>query len=62
MRVDFRIYSRPVFIELECPYCEYDIHFLWDEIDVPDCWEDAWGEVTCPYCNKSIELGDYEYD
>ena len=27
-----------------------------------DYWGDDWDEVECPHCNKSIKLGNYEYD
>lgn len=59
---DFHISTKPVSIELECPYCEFEISFSWESIDVPEYWGDDWGEVICPYCEKAIQLGDYEYD
>lgn len=60
--VDFHIDVEPVSISLECPYCDMDITIPWGELDVPEYWGDDWGEIKCPYCNKTIELGDYEYD
>lgn len=60
--VDFRIASAPVAIELECPYCLYDIRIPWDDIDQPEYWGDSWDDVICPICGKKIQLGDWEYN
>ena len=60
--VDFHIDVRPVSISLECSYCYTDVVISWEDINVPDYWGDDWDEVECPHCNKSIKLGNYEYD
>lgn len=60
--VDFHISTKPVSIELECPNCDADIVIPWEEIEVPECWGDDWGEIECPHCGKKVLLGDYEYD
>lgn len=59
---DFYINQRPVSISLCCPHCDTDIEIPWDEIDVPEYWGDDWGYIECPYCEKQIELGDYDID
>ena len=59
--VDFHIDVRPVSISLECPHCDMDITVSWRDVDVPECWDDDWGEIECPCCEKTIKLGDYEY-
>lgn len=61
-RVDFRIISKPVAISFSCPHCGFTQEIAWGELDVPDYWGDDWGEVECPECKKTVELGDYEYD
>ena len=60
--VDFYINQVPVAISLECPYCGIEVRINWDDIDVPEYWGDDWGEVTCSYCGKEINLGNYELD
>ena len=60
--VDFRIISRPDHINLECPFCGYDIDVYWDDVDSPECWQDDWGWVKCPACEQDIKLGEYDYD
>ena len=57
-KVDFRIISKPVAISFCCPHCGFTQEIAWGELVVPDYW----GEVECPECNKTVELGDYEYD
>lgn len=58
---DFVINSRPYSISLECPHCDCDIEIPWDEVNVPGYWLDDWGEIECPSCGKTIQLGDHEY-
>lgn len=59
---DFRIVSKPDYIAFDCPHCELSQKIRWGEVDVPENWCDSWGEVECPDCRKSVELGDWEYD
>lgn len=59
---DFRIVSKPVGIEFECPHCDSEVAVGWSEIEVPESWSDSWPEVICPYCGKPVELGEWEYD
>ena len=61
-RTDFRIISRPVEIVFECPHCEVSQEIKWGDMDVPEYWGDDWGEVECPTCGETVELGDYDYD
>lgn len=59
-RTDFFIKQRPVSIKLECPHCDFNVEIPWRDLDVPEYWGDDWGEVECPYCEKMIQLGDYD--
>lgn len=59
---DFYINQRPVSISFECPHCKCEVEISWDEIDAPDYWGDDWGEVECPYCNKTVKLGEFDTD
>lgn len=61
-RTDFRIISRPVEITFVCPHCEVSQEIKWSDMDVPEYWGDDWGEVECPTCGETVELGDYDYD
>lgn len=60
--VDFHIDLKTVSISFECPYCDYDVTVDWGDLNVPYYWGDDWGEIECPHCGKTVELGDYEYD
>lgn len=60
--VDFNINAKFISIDFECPYCEDIVAIPWRNLDVPEHFDDDWGEVKCPCCGNVIELGDYEYD
>lgn len=62
MRIDFHIDVEPVSITFKCPHCNHEQTIEWKYVDAPTCWEDDWGAIQCPECEKKIELGDYEYD
>ena len=62
MPVDFVIATAPVAIEFKCPHCEELVKIDWKDIVPPDYWGDCWDDVECPYCNKFVVLGDWEYD
>ena len=59
---DFIINQRPYSISLDCPYCDRELEFSWDDINPPDYWGDKWNDVECPYCHKRIQLDEYEID
>mgnify|MGYP005952813765 CR=1 FL=1 len=63
MGVDYTILSKPSSIKFDCPHCgEEDIEVNFSEVDFnTDYWGDG-AVVTCPHCEKEVELGDYEYD
>lgn len=61
-RTDFTIIFKPSHISFECPHCGCDAAIQWRDLCVPEYWGDEWGVVVCPYCNKEVELGDYDYD
>ena len=61
-KTDFHINVRPVSIDFTCPHCGFKQVIPWGEIDEPEYWGDSWGEVDCPSCEKTVELGDYDYD
>ena len=60
--VNFTIISEPIRIDFNCPYCKEEVQIEWDNLNPPDYWGDKWEKVECSWCNKLIELGDYEYD
>ena len=62
MPVDFVIESRPSAIRFDCPHCGMDVWIDWNDIIPPDSWGDCWDDVECPYCEKFVVLGDWEYD
>lgn len=62
MEADFTIDQRPVSITVCCPKCDEAITIPWKEVDVPQYWEDDWGEIECPYCGQRIRLRDWELD
>ena len=57
---DFFINQKPVSISFYCPHCDAGVKIRWEDVDVPEYWGDDWGEVECPYCGETIELGDYD--
>ena len=61
-RTDFTIISTPVKIVFDCPHCDLPVEISWNNLYVPEYWGDDWGEVECPECGKTVELGDYDYD
>ena len=62
MEADFTINQKPVNITVCCPKCYEHFDIPWDEVDVPQYWEDDWGEVECPYCGQRVKLRDWELD
>lgn len=58
----FHIDVRPVSITFTCPHCGREVRVPWQELDVPECWDDDWGYVERPDCETEVKLGDYEYD
>ena len=62
MGVDYTIISKPAYVKFECPYCHEDVEVSFDNVDYKtDYWGDgAW--VDCSYCEKEVELDNYEYD
>ena len=58
----FHINVKPVSIDFICPHCGYKQEIPWRDVAEPECWSDYWGEVDCPSCEKTVELGDYDYD
>lgn len=60
-KIDFHINVKPVSIDFDCPHCGLHQEVSWGEIDVPESWIGTWGEVSCPSCEKTVILGDYDY-
>jgi len=60
--INFRIVSKPTWIEFRCPHCKGDVIISWMDLNPPYYWGDMWENVECPSCGKEVELGDYEYD
>lgn len=61
-----KIFTAPVDIEIDCPYCAYEIEMSYDDFeglmssDYPGDWN---GEViVCPYCGKEIEIEESSWD
>lgn len=61
VRVDFTIVSRPSAIVLECPHCGDDIEVEWGDVPHDDGWE-YFGDIKCPDCGETIQLGNWIYD
>lgn len=61
-KTDFHINVRPVSIDFICPHCGFKQEIPWRDVAEPEYWGDDWGEVDCPRCEKTVELGDYDYD
>lgn len=61
-KVDFRIVSKPAYIEFTCPDCGSDVRIPWRQVNEPESWSDDWGTEYCPDCNAEIQLGEWEYD
>ena len=61
-KVDFRIVSKPAYIELVCPACGSSVRIPWQQVNDPESWTDDWGAEYCPDCNAEIQLGEWEYD
>lgn len=62
MGVDYTIISKPAYVHFTCPHCHEDAEVPFDKVDYKtDYWGDgAW--VDCPWCEKEVELDNYEYD
>ena len=64
-KTDFIIVSRPYYVELYCPYCNWSNNYDYKDL-VNMIGEDVYfgnhGAVDCQYCGEEIELGDVEYD
>lgn len=58
--VDFVIVKKPAYIRFDCPHCGMGVSVPWREVNEPEYWEDDWGEVDCPMCGETVELGDYD--
>lgn len=61
-KTDFHINVKPVSIDFICPHCGHKQEIPWRDVAEPEYWGDDWGEVDCPSCEKTVELGDYDYD
>lgn len=61
-KTDFIIISAPSYITFECPHCGSKVQIPWGDLLPPECWSDAWDDVTCPECFEEVELGEYDYD
>ena len=59
---DFRIVSKPTHIAFTCPHCGDDVKIPWGEADAPEYWGDKWPDATCPSCDATVALDDWDYD
>ena len=57
---DYRIVSKPDYIEFECPHCGEDVKISVRDLDGESPWYLT--ECTCPECKKTVLMGDNEYD
>lgn len=57
---DFKIITKPVKIEFECPHCGEYVGISWREVDVPEYWGDEWPDVECPECGEYVPLEEWE--
>lgn len=64
-KADYTICSVPDHINVTCPHCDMDDDYNWDKLYTRmgnDLYFGNCGTIECSYCEKDIELGDYEYD
>jgi predicted RNA-binding Zn-ribbon protein involved in translation (DUF1610 family) len=63
-KVDIRVVSTPVTVEFECPHCEDDVRFDYDDfndlVGEPCDWK--YSSLKCPKCEKEIAIDDVEWD
>lgn len=60
--VDYTIVSKPDYIKLECPHCHHSLEIPFDDVNFyASNWAEG-GEVDCPDCNRTVILGEYEYE
>lgn len=61
-----KIFTAPVDIEIDCPYCAYEIEMSYDDFEdlMPSNYPGDWeGEkIECPECGKEIEIEGSDWD
>lgn len=61
-----KIFSAPVDIEIDCPYCAYEIAMSYGDFEdlmssnYPGDWKGE--KIECPECGKEIEIEDSSWD
>ena len=59
----FLIWSKPVYVGTECPYCKEDVEWKYDDFMTSSYPGDMIGEgVMCPNCLEEIKIEDIEWD
>lgn len=55
-KVDFRIVSKPAYIEFTCPACGSGVRIPWRQVNEPESWNDDWGGGILPglQCRDSV--------
>lgn len=60
--VDYKIISKPVYVQFECPHCEETVKVPYDEVDYNTDYPGDGAKATCPECDKEVDLDYYEYE
>ncbi len=61
-KADFKIISKPAYIEFDCPHCGNKNNYSWSAVNPATHWGDKWPNIICQECGELVGLGDYEYD
>ena len=60
------IISEPVYVKMDCPYCESEIEIEYNEFSssmYSDYWGDWEGElIYCEECEEYFKIGNVNYD
>lgn len=62
--IEVRVVQKPIFVNMECPDCEYEASWPYDEFksmygDPPD-WTGE--KITCPNCGKEYRINSQDWD
>lgn len=62
--IEVRVMQKPVFVNMECPDCEYEASWPYDEFKsmygAPPDWTGE--KITCPNCGKEYRIDSQDWD
>lgn len=63
-RIQVVVKQKPYAVGIQCPHCEHDMEFDYDDFcaihgDPPDWYTET---VTCPECGAEMTIDDQEWD